>query len=68
LSEECNGRYAFAKELYDAHPDVTKITQKFNRWHHHVDYRPFRNNKLSRVQDLILKNEVNNYGMELKPL
>lgn len=68
LSDECNGRYAFAKELYDAHPDVTKITQKFNRWHHHVDYRPFKNNKLLRVKDLILNDGINNYGMELKTI
>lgn len=28
------------------HPDVAKVVWRFNRWHHHVDYRPFKANKL----------------------
>lgn len=27
-----------SKMLVDMHPDVTKLTFKFSRWHHHVDY------------------------------
>jgi len=30
--------------LIDAHPDVTKMTVKFGRYHHNVDYTPFKNN------------------------
>jgi hypothetical protein len=50
--------------LEDLHPDVAKVVRKFNRWHHHVDYRPFKKNKLIRVN----KKEffgVNNYGLTL---
>lgn len=68
LSEECMGRYKFAEELYNAHPDVTRITQKFKRWHHHVNYKPFKKNKLIRKEGLVLRDEVNEYGMQLKTI
>lgn len=32
--------------LEDLHPDVAKVVWRFNRWHHHVDYKPFKENKL----------------------
>jgi len=64
-SEECKGRFQFAKELFDAHPDVVKITKKFNRWHHHVNYKPFKNNKLIKKKGLIIPSCVNDYGMKL---
>lgn len=51
--------------LVDMHPDVTKLTKKFNRWHHHVDYRPFATNKLIRKKDFSVVDETNNFGMEL---
>jgi hypothetical protein len=63
---ETNQRLEFAESLQRQHPDVVKITKKFGRWHHHVDYRDFKRNKLQRKQ---IKNPcvgVNNYGMALK--
>lgn len=48
------------------HPDVSKLVWKFNRWHHHVDYRPFKGNKLIRRTDIEIPEGVNNYGMVLK--
>jgi len=51
--------------LVDMHPDVAKLTKKFNRWHHHVDYRPFKKNILQLKDGLIIENKVNNYGMKL---
>ena len=44
--EKTNKRRQFAEELVKAHPDVVKVVWKFNRWHHQVDYRRFRGNKL----------------------
>lgn len=41
-----DGRLEMAKSLVRQHPDVTKITRKWGRWQHQVDYRPFRSNKL----------------------
>jgi hypothetical protein len=62
-SEECKGRLVFAQELRDAHPDVTKITQKFGRWHHHVNYKPFKGNKLIRNPRLQIPSGVDEYGI-----
>ncbi len=55
-----------SKMLADLHPDVAKVVWKFNRWHHHVDYSPFKKNKLIKNKNVIIKNVVNNYGMILK--
>jgi hypothetical protein len=35
-------RLQFAESLRLQHPDVTKVVRRFNRWHHHVDYRGFK--------------------------
>lgn len=51
--------------LVDMHPDVAKLVWKFNRWHHYVDYKPFRNNRLIKREGLIIPDVVNNYGMKL---
>lgn len=54
-----------SKMLENMHPDVAKVVWKFNRWHHQVDYRPFKKNKLIRKQDIIMPTGINNYGMVL---
>lgn len=53
--------------LYDLHPDVTKIVWKYGRWHHYVDYLPFKKNKLILKKNVDLKvfTKANNYGMVL---
>lgn len=38
------GTYPKSKMLEDLHPDVAKVVWRFNRWHHHVDYKPFERN------------------------
>lgn len=45
-----DNRLKFAKALEELHPDIVKTTWKFNRWHHQVDYRVFKLNKLIRVK------------------
>lgn len=60
-----DNRLEFAQSLVDQHPDVARVTQKFGRWHHHVDYRPFKQNQLIKKPDVFVEDEVNNYGMEL---
>jgi hypothetical protein len=37
--------------LVKMHPDVAKIVWKFKRWHHFVDYTPFKNLGLLRRDD-----------------
>ena len=58
------GTYPKSKMLEDLHPDVAKIVWKFNRWHHHVDYLPYKKNILIR-KNIEVKQGVNNYGMKL---
>ena len=60
-----DGRLRMAESLQKLHPDVTKITRKFHRWQHQVDYRPFKKNKLIRKNDGIVYEGINNYGMVL---
>jgi hypothetical protein len=60
-----DGRYKMAKELQEKHPDVTKITRKWGRWQHQVDYRPFKHNKLIKKAGVEIPQGVNNYGMKL---
>jgi len=59
-------RREFAESLQKQHPDVVKVTWKFNRWHHQVNYKPFKNNILIKKKDIVIPNGINNYGMILK--
>ena len=61
-----DNRLEFAKSLQEQHPDVVKVTWKFERWHHQVNYKPFKKNKLIRKSDLIIEDKINNYGMTLQ--
>lgn len=60
-----DNRRAFAESLREQHPDVVQVVWKFGRWHHQVDYRPFKKNKLIRRPDVVPVPGVNNYGMKL---
>jgi hypothetical protein len=51
--------------LADLHPDVAKVVWRFNRWHHHVDYRSFKKNKLNRKSGIEIPDVINNFGMKL---
>ena len=60
------GTLAKSQMQVAVHPDVSTLVWKFNRYHHHVDYRPFRTNKLIRKKDMVIPTDMNNYGMEIK--
>ena len=47
------------------HPDVCRMSVRFGRVHHYVDYRKFKHNKLRLKPNLDLTEQVNNYGMKL---
>ena len=53
--------------IADLHPDVAKVVWRFNRWHHHVDYKKFKKNLLIPAKEYCeeykAQNRVNNYGM-----
>jgi hypothetical protein len=63
--DKFDGRLEMAKHLQKQHPDVTKITRKWGRWQHSVDYRPFKGNRLIKKPGIIIPEGVNNYGMVL---
>ena len=58
-------RLSFAKSLQEQHPDVVDIIWRWGRWHHHVDYTPFKKNKPVLRAGVTKTKEMNNYGMEL---
>jgi len=58
-------RRAFAESLAEQHPDVAKVVWKFGRWHHEVDYSPFKGNKLVRRADVTPTVGNDDYGMKL---
>ena len=45
------------------HPDVSRIAWRFGRIHHHVDYRPFRANKLILKPGVEIPEGENEFGM-----
>jgi hypothetical protein len=59
------GTFAKSKMQIEVHPDVSKMVWKFGRYHHHVDYTPFKKQKLIKKDGLEIEQAVNNYGMKL---
>ncbi len=54
-----------SKMLQEMHPDVSEVKWMFNRWHHHVDYSPFRWTKLKLKKGQIIGKGINNFGMSI---
>lgn len=61
-----DGRYKMAKELCDKHPDVARMSKKFGRYQHHVDYTNFVRNELIRKTSLEVVDSINEYGMTIE--
>lgn len=59
-----DGRKKMAESLREQHPELTKVVWKWGRWQHSVDYSGFTQ-KLILKKGLKLKDEIDNYGMEL---
>ena len=68
LYNKTDKRLEFAKSLKEQHPELVEIVWKYNRWHHQVNYLPFRKNKLIKKKGLIILDRVNNYGMVLREI
>jgi len=60
-----DGRLKMALSLQRQHPDVIKITRKWGRWQHQVDYRPFKKNRLIKKEGIEIPEGPNEYGMKL---
>lgn len=59
------GTLAKSQMQVKMHPDVSRLVWRFGRWHHHVDYRPFKKNRLIRRTDIEWPTGTNEYGMRL---
>jgi len=51
--------------LVRMHPDVARMVWRYKRWHHYVDYSPFKKNELRYKKNITLPKDTNNYGMRL---
>ena len=58
------GTLAKSQMLVDVHPDLSRLVQKFSRWHHAVDYSVFKNQKLIKKDGLKLTGKPKDYGMK----
>lgn len=63
--EKTDRRREFVEELRAAHPDIVQLTEKWGRWHHHVDYSGFRQ-QLRRRPDVVIPDAPNEFGMVLE--
>ena len=63
-----DGRKKMAESLKAQHPELVEVVWKWDRWQHHVDYKPFRLNKLKLKPGLEIPEGTNDYGMSLKVL
>ena len=61
-----DGTVAKSKMIVKLHPDVARLTWRYGRCHHMINYRPFKNNKLRRRKGLTVEPGVNNFGMALR--
>lgn len=61
-----DGRKQMAESLANDHPDIARVSQKWGRYQHHVNYKVFRNNKLKLKPGLEIPDGINEYGMVLK--
>jgi hypothetical protein len=59
------GTYKKSKMLVDMHPDVTDLVKRWGRWHHVVNYKKFKINKLIFKKNLKIDKVINDYGMKL---
>ena len=59
------GTVAKSKMLARVHPDIASVVYRYRRVHHHVDYRPFKKNKLVRKKGYEVSKKPDNYGMNL---
>ena len=60
------GTLAKSQMMMTTHPDVSRVVWRYNRWHHHVDYRRFKRNQLKLKPGIDLSTmEPNEYGMKL---
>jgi hypothetical protein len=58
-----DGRLAMAHSLRRQHPDVVKVTRKWGRWQHLVDYSPFKGNALRLKPGMVVEPGTDDFGL-----
>lgn len=61
-----DGTFPKSKMLVNVHPDVSRLAYRYGRWHHVVNYEPFKANKLIKKAGIEIPIEPNEYGMILR--
>jgi len=61
-----DNRKEFAESLQRQHPDIVEVVWRYERWHHKVNYKPFKKNRLIRVDNYneLVKQGIDNFGMK----
>lgn len=49
---DIEGTLPKSQMIVDLHPDIAKLSWRFNRWHHYINYSSFKNK--------LIKKEFNN--------
>jgi hypothetical protein len=70
LYSTTGGRLDMADSLIAQHPDIVRLSWKFDRWQHRVDYDSFKKNRFKLKQEFVEHppQGVNDYNMVLKEL
>jgi hypothetical protein len=55
-----------SRMLVELHPDVARLDKRWGRWHHFVDYAPFRKLKLIKRENLPPAEHPDQYGMKFQ--
>ena len=58
-----DGRLEMARSLVEQHPDVARVSWKWGRYQHQVDYGRFRGNRLRRRKGYPVGKGINDYGI-----
>jgi hypothetical protein len=61
-----DGRLQMAQSLCEQHPDIVKITRKWGRWQHQVNYSDFTQKLIPKAKWYRIPPGVDNYGMILQ--
>ena len=59
------GTRAKSQMLVDLFPQDAKLVFKYGRWHHHVNYEPYRKNRLIYRDDFVMKKGNDEHGLTL---
>lgn len=60
-----DGRLKMAQSLQMQHPDCVRITYRWGRWQHLVNYSRFKHNALVLKSGIQLRDEQDEYGLKL---